>query len=112
MTHFAKIENNKVVNVIVAEKSYIDTLDGEWIQTSYNTNGGKNKRTGIPIRKNYAGIDDVYDSVRNAFYHQKPYNSWILNEENCIWDSPIPKPIDDKFYQWNEKLQTWNIIID
>jgi hypothetical protein len=111
MTHFAEIINGIVVKVIVAEQDFIDKLpnSNEWVQTSYNTHGGINERTGIPIRKNYAGIGYTYDSVRDAFYTQKPYDSWILNEETCIWDSPIPMPTDDNLYEWNEELQTWDI---
>ena len=107
MAHFAKIENGIVTNVIVAEQEHINTLEGNWIQTSYNTRGGQHILGGTPLRKNYAGIGMVYDSTRDAFYRPKPYPSWTLNETTCLWEAPIPYPIDNEPHLWVEKLQQW-----
>lgn len=113
MAHFAKIENGFVTQVIVVSNE--DTADiygvekesigaafcerlfgGDWKQTSYNGN----------IRKNYAGIGYAYDTNRNAFIPPQPYASWTLNEENCLWDAPIPMPADG-VYTWDETTQSW-----
>ena len=108
MSHFAKIENEIVVQVIVADQSFIDSLAGEeWIQTSYNTRGGIHSQGGIPIRKNYAGIGYSYDSNRDAFIAPKPFNSWVLNEATCLWEAPVMKPVDGKHYGWNEDNLSW-----
>ena len=94
MSHFAKIENNLVTSVIVAEQDFIDTLEGTWVQTSYNTRDGVHRLGGTPLRKNYAGIGCTYDSVKDAFYSPKPYNSWTLDNTTCLWEAPIDKPSD------------------
>lgn len=114
MSHFAKInESNIVENVIVAEQDVIDTLPDKenWIQTSYNTRGGIHLLGGIPLRKNYAGIGFKYDSERDAFIPPKPYLSWILNEDTCQWEAPLPYPEDDKNYTWNENRKIWEEVI-
>lgn len=123
MGHFAKIQDGKVVQVIVAEpdffNTFIDTSPGEWIQTSYNTRGGihYNPETGDPsedqskaLRKNYAGIGYTYDRTKDAFIPPKPYGSWTLNEEACLWDSPIPYPTDGGLYKWNEEIKNWESV--
>ena len=107
MAHFAEIVDGKVVNVIVAEQEYVDTLSGTWVQTSYNTYGGVHKSGGTPLRKNYAGIDSTYDSVRDAFIPTKPYNSWVLNETTCRWVAPVDRPDDNKYYEWDEDNKKW-----
>lgn len=117
MSHFAQIENGVVIQVIVAEQDVIDSgLFGDsksWIKTSYNTYGGVhydengNPDNGIALRKNYAGIGYIYDSVRDAFYAPQPYTSWILNEQTCIWEAPVEKPQDGKLYVWNEETLSW-----
>ena len=110
MTHFAKIENNLVTTVIVAEQDFIDTLEGTWVQTSYNTRGGVhygqdgNPDGGVALRKNYAGIDSIYDSSKDAFYSQKPHNSWTLDDDTCHWEAPITYPDDGEAYYWDEDL--------
>lgn len=111
MAHFAKIENDIVTNVLVAEEGFILQLEGEWIQTSYNTFGGEHKLGGTPLRKNYAGIGYIYDRVRDAFYAPQPYPSWNLNEESCLWEAPIPYPTDGNFYEWDEEKKDWIIVI-
>ncbi len=109
MAHFAKIENSIVTQVIVAdtEEWCESVLGGEWLQTSHNTQGGKHTLGGEPFRKNYAGIGYTYDSTRDAFIPPQPFPSWILNEETCLWDSPIPYPNDGGFYEWNEEKVEW-----
>jgi hypothetical protein len=110
MSHFAKVNNGIVEQVIVAEPEFFDTFvdssPGQWIQTSYNTHGGQHPE-GRPLRKNYAGIGYTYDSQRDAFIPPKPYASWTLNEETCLWESPVPYPDDGEQYIWNEDTQEW-----
>ena len=112
MGHFAKVKNGIVTQVIVAEQDYIDTLNdtSSWIQTSYNTYGGVHKLGGTPFRKNYAGAGYTYDSERDAFIPVKPFPSWVLNEETCIWEAPTPYPNSNDAYGWNETNQTWDLI--
>jgi hypothetical protein len=112
MAHFAKIENGTVTQVNVIDEDYFaenreTRYTGQWVQTSYNTQGGVHLLGGTPLRKNYAGIGYVYDEVRDAFYAPQPYPSWTLNEDSCIWESPVPMPTDDKKYQWDEEQQQW-----
>jgi hypothetical protein len=101
MSHFAKIENNVVTEVIVAEQDFINSgAVGDafnWVQTSYNSN----------FRKNYAGVGYTYDSTRDAFIPPQPYSSWTLNEDTCQYDSPVPYPTDDKMYEWDEETTNW-----
>ena len=129
MSHFAKIVDGIVTNVIVAEQEFIDTYDdgipGEWIQTSYNTSGGKhytpNSREpiedgGVALRKNYAGIGYTYDKTRDAFYAPQLYPSWTLNEDTCIWEAPVPYPrnvenYDGNEFLWKEDILNWVIKI-
>ena len=119
MAHFAQVINNKVVRVLKAEQEFIDSYDdgineGEWIQTSYNTKGGKHysSETGLeddkpPLRKNYAGIDFTYDKENDAFIPPKPYPSFVLNETTFRYEPPIPYPegMPGGFhrYIWNEE---------
>jgi hypothetical protein len=107
MSHFAKVENRIVTQVIVAEQDFIHTQEGTWVQTSYNTQGGQHLLGGTPLRKNYAGIGSVYDSARDAFYSSQPYPSWTLTETTCLWESPVAYPSDDKSYTWNEDTTNW-----
>lgn len=112
MAHFAKInENNIVTQVIVAEKEFIDKIQGEWIQTSYNTYGGKHLLGGTPLRYNYAGIGYIYNREYDAFYAPQPYNSWKLIKDTFLWESPIPYPTDGEMYNWNEKNINWEKVI-
>ena len=113
MSHFAKVLDGKVTQVIVAESEFfnvfVDTSPGQWIQTSYNTSGGVHKNGGTPLRKNYAGIGFAYDSERDAFICPKPFPSWVLIEDTCQWTAPTPMPIDDKIYRWDELTTSWVI---
>jgi hypothetical protein len=108
MSHFAKVENGVVTQVIVAEQDVIDSgLFGTgWVQTSYNTHAGQHPE-GRPLRKNYAGVGYVYDAGRDAFYAPQPYASWTLNEDTCIWSAPTPYPDDGKLYTWDESTISW-----
>jgi len=119
MAHFAEIdENNIVIRVLVVEQDVIDSgLFGspdKWIQTSYNTKGGvhyapnsNEPDSGIALRKNYAGIGYTYDKVRDAFYSPQPYPSWLLDDETCKWNAPVPYPDDGKIYVWDESTTNW-----
>jgi hypothetical protein len=132
MASFAKIGlNGKVIEVLslvnevlhdsngIEQESigidFLTKLTGYpvWKQTSYNTHGGVHDNNGTPFRKNHAGIGYTYDEDRDAFIPKKPYNSWILNEQTCNWESPIPIPSDasiDKRYSWNESLKNWELV--
>jgi hypothetical protein len=111
MAHFAKVVDGTVTQVIVAEpeffNTFIDSSPGEWIQTSYNTKGGVHTSGGTPLRKNFAGIGYTYDAQKDAFIPPKPYASWELNEETCLWEAPTPYPDDGKKYNWNESTTSW-----
>ena len=107
MAHFAKVVDGTVVEVIVAEQDHIDTLSGQWVQTSYNTQGGVHAIGGTPLRKNYAGIGFTYDSTRDAFIPSQPYASWSLDENTCLWKPPVAKPMDGKEYRWSEETASW-----
>ena len=124
MGHFAKVSNGIVTKVIVAEadffNNFVDDSPGQWIQTSYNTRGGVHysPNTNEPsedqskaLRKNYAGIGYTYDTTKDAFIPPQPFNSWTLNEDTCLWDSPVPYPEDGKLYKWNEELVNWEEVI-
>ena len=114
MAHFAKlgvgniIEKVEVVSndIATTEQAGVDFLNNlyntrdVWKQTSYNGN----------IRKNFAGIGYKYDQARDAFIPPKPFNSWILNEDTCLWEAPVAYPDNDKRYTWNETNQTWDLV--
>ena len=120
MGHYAKVTDGIVQQVIVAEaeffNTFVDSSPGEWIQTSYNTRGGVHYKPDSnepsedqskALRKNYAGLGFSYDRVRDAFIPPKPYASWVLNEDTCLWDAPTPMPTDDKMYTWDEATTSW-----
>jgi hypothetical protein len=123
MGHFAQIDKNNVVTrVIVAEQEFIDTGrvgdPSTWVQTSYNTLGGVHYAPnthgtepdgGVALRKNFAGKGWSYDSARDAFIPPKPFNSWVLNEDTCLWEAPISLPDSENFYRWNEETQNWEV---
>jgi hypothetical protein len=123
MSHFAKVSNGIVEQVIVAEPEFFDTFvdssPGQWIQTSYNTRGGKHydPETGElsadqtkALRKNYAGIGFTYDAARDAFIPPKPFNSWLLDEDTCLWNAPVAYPDDGGRYVWNEETTSWDAV--
>ncbi len=111
MSHFAKVTDGKVTQVIVAEKeffdTYVDSTPGEWIQTSYNTQGGKHLLGGTPLRGNYAGIGYTYDRANDVFYAPQPYASWVLNNTTWSWEAPVAMPTDGKMYSWDEAVKNW-----
>jgi hypothetical protein len=113
MAHFAQIDKNGVVlQVLVVPneqehrgQDFLASdlgLGGTWVQTSYNTR----------IRKNYAGIGMIYDADRDAFIDQQPFPSWILNEDTCQWEAPVPYPTDGVMYTWNEETNDWEAIVN
>jgi len=110
MSHFAKVVDGIVTQVIVAEleffQTFVDSSPGEWIQTSYNTHGGQHPE-GRPLRKNYAGIGYSYDRTKDAFIPPKPFASWVLNNDTCLWGAPTPMPTDGKPYTWDEATTSW-----
>lgn len=132
MAHYVKVVDGVVVNGIVAEpeffNTFVDSSPGEWIKTSYNMRGGVyyDPTTNQPHpdqagmiaadearqRKNYAGIGYSYDRERNAFIPPKPFDSWVLNEDSCLWDPPVPYPTDDKMYRWDEPNQSWSEVTE
>ena len=131
MAHFAKVENDTVTQVIVAEPEFFDTFvddsPGRWLKTSYNMRGGVyyDPATNQPAedqsvitgdegreRKNYAGKGYTYDSTRNAFIPPQPYASWILNETSCLWEAPVAYPNDGNVYQWDENTTNWVEVIE
>lgn len=111
MSHFAKVLNGQVIQVIVAEpeffNTFVDTSPGQWIQTSYNTYGNQHKLGGTPLRGNYAGVGYIYDAINDVFYEPKPYPSWTLNQSTWLWEAPTPCPIDGKLYLWDEPTTSW-----
>ena len=107
MSHYAKIENNIVTQVIVANdvEWCQENLGGTFIQTSYNTIGGVHRLGGTPLRYNYAGIGFTYDETRDAFIPPKPFPSWSLNEDTCLWEAPTPCPGPE--WEWDEDMKGW-----
>jgi hypothetical protein len=89
-------------------QTFVDSSPGEWIQTSYNTLGGEHKLGGTPLRKNYAGVGFTYDRTLDAFIPPKPFDSWELNEDTCLWQAPVPMPDNGKLYTWNETTTSWD----
>ena len=111
MSHWAEIDqDNKVIRVLVGDNNdpngdegyqwLLDNLGGTWVKTSYNGT----------IRYNYAGIGYTYDEIRDAFIAPKTFESWVLNEETCVWEPPVPYPADGEKYIWNEETVTWDLI--
>lgn len=120
MAYYAFLDTDNVVTEVITGK---DENDGntDWEQfygeirnqvckrTSFNTFKGVHATGGTPFRKNYAGIGYTYDAGRDAFIPPKPFNSWLLNEETCTWEAPVPYPTDSHplSYYWDEPTQTW-----
>ena len=130
MAYFAKLGTGNIVEQVISinnsvitdnngiEKEqlgvdFINNLYGTndiWKQTSFNTHGGVHNNNGTPFRKNYAGIGYQYDQTRNAFIAPKPYNSWVLNEDTCLWEAPVARPNDEGQYTWNEQTLSWDLV--
>mgnify|MGYP003139192502 CR=1 FL=1 len=118
MSHFAKVINGIVETVHVVDQDYIDSGKlgdpDNWIQTSYNTRGGVHHAPnssepdgGVALRKNYAGVGYTYDPDKDAFIPPKPFPSWVLNEDTCLWNPPTSYPDDGKEYIWDEDTTSW-----
>lgn len=111
MAHYAFLDNDNIVTEVIVGRDEDDIVEGisDWetyygefrgqrcVRTSYNGN----------IRKNYAGVGYTYDEGRDAFIPPQPYPSWLLNEDTCLWDAPIPYPDDGQFYVWDEDTTSW-----
>ena len=120
MAHFAQIDNNTVVQVIVIDQETLNTGcwgdPSTWIQTSFNVRGGVhygpdgNADGGVALRKNYAGIGFTYDPARDAFYAPQPFPSWTLDNNTCLWQPPVAMPDDGNLYNWNESTLSWDKI--
>jgi len=129
MASFAKIGlNSKVIEVLSVHNNELKDSNGVeqesigidfltkltgypiWKQTSYNTHGGVHNNNGQPLRKNHAGIGYTYDEDRDAFIPPKTFNSWILNEDTCLWESPVVYPKDGEQYTWNELTLSWDLV--
>jgi hypothetical protein len=110
MSHYAKVVDGKVTQVIVAEQEFFDTFvdssPGTWLQTSYNTHGNQHPE-GRPLRGNYAGIGYIYDATNDVFYAPQSYPSWTLNNTTWLWEAPVAYPTDGKVYIWNESIINW-----
>jgi hypothetical protein len=116
MAHYAFLDENYIVTEVIVgkdetnfdwERHYGDLRGQLCKRTSYNTKGGVRTSGGTPFRKNYAGIGFTYDPARDAFIPPKPYESWVLNEDTCLWDSPVSYPDDGKMYRWAEETLSW-----
>jgi hypothetical protein len=123
MAHFAEVDSDNIVlRVLVVGDEQEERgqeflandlgLGGTWLKTSYNTQGGVHTLGGTPFRKNYAGIGFKYDSTRDAFIPPKPFTSWKLNEDTCLWEAPVAYPTDGKLYTWNESKKKWDEVTE
>ena len=124
MAHFAKIRNDNIVervevvhnNIATDEQAGITFLQNlyndtaTWKQTSYNTLANTHKLSGTAFRKNYASVGYTYDETKNAFIAPKPYASWVLNDDTCLWESPVAYPDDGERHTWNEDTTSWDLI--
>lgn len=116
MAHYAFLDNNNIVTEVIVGRNEDEKINGitDWeeyyssirkqkcVRTSYNGN----------IRKNYAGIGYTYNEELDAFIPPKPFESWILDEDTCLWNSPVPYPEDGKLYMWNEESTSWEEITE
>lgn len=120
MAHFARIDDTNIVRqvIVVSDADSATEEDGQafiasvglagtWVQTSYNTNGAVHALGGIPFRYNYAGTGYTYDADREAFIPPKPYDSWVLVDETCLWEAPVAMPDDGNDYAWDEATTSW-----
>ena len=125
MSHFAKLDENNVVTFVTVGRQEDDGLEAEltartgdvYKQTSYNTRGGVHYTDGVPsedqtkaLRFNYAGIGFTYDEGRDAFIPPKPFESWVLNEDTCLWEAPVAYPEDSNAYTWDEESGAWVVV--
>ena len=117
MAHYAFLDENYIVTEVIVgkdetnfdwERHYGDFRAQLCKRTSFNTLGGTHINGGSPFRKNFAGIGYTYDVIRDSFIAPKPFNSWILNEETCLWEPPISYPDTNNLYIWNEEELKWD----
>jgi hypothetical protein len=117
MSHYAKVNNGLVEQVIVAEADFFDTFvdssPGQWIQTSYNTHANQHPE-GRPLRGNYAGVGYTYDATNDVFYAPQPFKSWMLNKTTWTWEAlvPLPANADTVAYKWNEETTSWDEVTE
>ena len=125
MANFAKLGVGNIVervevvsnDIATTEQAGVEFLQNlykdrtVWKQTSYNTDSNNHKLGGTPFRKNFAGIGYQYDEGRDAFIAPKPFDSWELNEETCIWEPPVVYPSDGSEYSWNEETKNWDKVV-
>lgn len=123
MAHYAFLDNNNTVTEVIVGKNENELIEGKtpevWygefrgqrcLRTSYNTQGGQHTGGGTPFRKNYAGIGYSYNDELDAFIPPKPYPSWLLNKDSCLWEAPVPYPsAGNDIYVWDEENQTWKL---
>lgn len=111
MAHYAFLDDNNIVTEVITGRNETETVNGisDWEQYYGNLRNQVCKRTSYNnnIRKNYAGIGYTYDETRDAFIPPKPYLSWVLNEDSCVWEAPVPYPDETKLYKWDELNQEW-----
>jgi hypothetical protein len=124
MAHFAKINASNIVTEVIVVSNDIATSESAgvtfinnlystsdtWKQTSYNTQGNVHSLGGTAFRGNYAGVGYTYDASNDVFIAPKPYNSWVLNDSTYIWEAPVDRPDDDKYYTWDESNLQWEEI--
>jgi hypothetical protein len=121
MAHYAFLNMQNIVTEVIVGKDetegninweihYGNIREQVCKRTSYNTRGDVHNNGGTPFRKNYAGIGYTYDESRDAFIPPKPFDSWVLNEQSCLWEAPVAYPDDGQQYQWNEDNQQWDLI--
>lgn len=110
MSHYAKVRDGRVLEVIVAEEDFFttfrDSSPGTWIQTSYRTRKNQHPE-GRPLRGNFAGIGYIYDYTHDVFYGPQPYPSWILDQTTWTWKAPVDRPTDGQSYIWDEATKSW-----
>jgi hypothetical protein len=115
MAHYAFLDENNIVTEVIPGRNEDEVVDGisDWEAWYGEFRGQVCKRTSYNnnYRKNYAGLGYYFDEVRDAFIAPKPYESWVLNEETCRWECPVPYPTDDKFYTWNEEDLSWQEVV-
>ena len=121
MAHYAFLNKKNIVTEVIVGKDenegdldwaiYYGSKRGQkCVRTSYNTRGGEHILGGTPFRKNYAGIGYFYDEERDAFIPPKPFESWVLNEDTCLWEAPVAMPDDGQMYRWDEESLDWVVV--
>ena len=124
MAHYAFLDENNIVTEVIVGRDEDEVVDGisDWEayygefrgqtckRTSYNTQAGQHSSDGVPFRKNYAGIGHTFDADRDAFIPPKPFDSWLLNEDTCVWDAPVAYPDDGNVYYWDEDVLNWVLV--